>query len=207
MPFLLEDNRNTELFEHFADSEQNTEEYERLNAFEGVDISADIDFSAAEGYELRMVIQPNSMFELEIFMLNHKTKRVAYFNRVERLSLDLDGISNERPISQVLIWRAARGNDARATQGLVQAVFFRKLVCDYNIVVSDSEQTRDGARMWESLLYDAMVDDDLIAAAADMATKEIALIIEESDLDKQKTWLWGQEEVHRERLGLIALKP
>ncbi|WP_372836427.1 hypothetical protein [Pontibacterium sp.] len=205
MPFLLDDDRDAELFEHFSDPDQNGDEYARLNAIAGEDISQQIGFQVPEGYELRMVKHPNAVTELEVFMLNHKTERVAYFNRVEKLDLHLDKVGDDKPVSQVMIWRAVgRTGDGKATRDLVQAVFFNMLVDSYNIVVSDSEQTRDGHRMWEGLLLEAMESDELIAAAGDISNGHLYIIETEKQLNAQKKWLWGQKDFHRERVGVIA---
>jgi hypothetical protein len=204
MPFLLDDDRTAEMFEHFAESELNGEEYIRLSKIQGHDLSASIEFTLQDGYELRIVEQPNDGTELLIFMLNHITQRVAYYNCVERIDLHLDTISEDKPISQVMIWRAIRGEDAKASHNLVQAIFFKKLINNYNIVVSDTEQTRDGSRMWESLLFDAMESPDHIAATADTKSLHVNIIHNEKQLNSQVKWLWGQQDFHRNRLGVIA---
>ena len=204
MPLLLNDNRDTELFSHFSIPKENSEEYTRLNSFDGSDLAKELGIEIPDGYELRIVMTPQAGTDLEIFMLNHNTKRIAYFNRVEQTDLHFEQLQEDRPVRQVMIWRASRGSDVEATRDIVATVFFQKLKHAYTPVLSDTEQTRDGKRMWERLLDKAMCDETLIAATADLESQSVEIIEDEDELAEKVTWLWGTESCHKERLGVIA---
>lgn len=204
VPFVLDDQQATKLFAHLSDPDQNREEFDRLEQFDSRDLSAEIGLTMPEGYELRIIEHFNEHTELEIFVLNRAEKRVAFFNRVEKTDITLDRINPNKPVKQSMIWRQIRGDDAKATRDITEAVFFKKLVQEYNIVVSDSEQTRDGKRMWESLLYTAMKNPKFVAAVGDAKNGNVSFIRDEKSLATQEKWLWGQCEFHRDRLGVIA---
>ncbi|SDZ93863.1 hypothetical protein [Marinobacterium iners] len=203
MPLLLRDEKEHELFAHLSDPDQNQEEYARLMQQESVELGASLGIDLPEGYELRMIEHRNEEKELEIFVLNHETKRVALFNRIEKTNYHLDGIS-DKPVKQAMIWRQNRKADSVATRDVVEAVFFRKLVHEYNIVVSDCEQTRNGKRMWERLLDIAIDTEGLMAAVGDAINGKVTRIHNEKELAAQEKWLWGQMDFHRERLAVIA---
>jgi hypothetical protein len=203
MPLLLRDDKEYELFAHLSDPDQNQEEYTRLMQKESVELGTFLGIDLPESYDLRMIEHRNEQMELEIFVLNHVAKRVALFNRIEKTDIHLDGIS-DKPVKQAMIWRQNRKADNVATRDVVEAVFFGKLVKEYNIVVSDSEQTRNGKRMWERLLDIAMDTDGLMAAVGDARNGKITQIHNEKELAAQEKWLWGQMDFHRERLAVIA---
>jgi len=205
MPLLLEDVRESELFAHLSDPVQNQAEYARLDKQESREIGGALGVVLPEGYELRVIEHLNEHTELEFFVVNRKTKRVALFNRIEKTDIHLQGM-NTKPVKQAMIWRQNLGEDGKATRDVVETVFFDNLVQKYNIVVSDSEQTRDGKRMWERLLFRAMETDGLLAGVGDAKTGKVTEIRDEKDLRVQEKWLWGQQDFHRERLGVIATR-
>jgi hypothetical protein len=203
MPLLLRNDKEYELFARLSDPDQNQDEYARLMQNKSVELGTSLGIDLPENYELRMIEHRNKRMELEIFVLNHATKRVALFNRIEKTDIHLDGIS-DKPVKQAMIWRQNRRADNVATRDVVEAVFFGKLVQEYNIVVSDSEQTRNGKRMWERLLDIAMYTDGLMAAVGDASNGKISQILNEKEMAAQEKWLWGQMDFHRERLAVIA---
>ena len=200
MPILLTDEAYKDLFDHLFDPEQNGDEYTRLNALEGDNIGYNVGFEAPANFELKLLPQPQEGIELEVVLLDHYRERVVYFNRVEVIS-DLP-MDHERPVAQVMIWRE-RGSLGSIAHGLVQKVFFNLLVKEYDVVVSDSEQTREGRGMWQGLLSDAVNRPDLEAAILDKISGERSPLRSEKDLYNASNWLWGDKEIHRNRLGLI----
>ena len=200
MPILLTDEAYHELFDHLFNPAQNGEEYTRLNVVEGDNIGYAVGFEAPANFELKLMPQPQTGIELEIALLDHYRQRVVYFNRVEVVS-DLP-VEHEKPVAQVMIWRE-KGSQGSIAHGLVQKVFFNLLVQQYNVVVSDSEQTREGRGMWQGLLKDAVDRPDLEAQTLDMASGEQTPLHNEQDLYNASNWLWGDKEIHRNRLGLI----
>lgn len=203
VPILLKDVRESETFAHLSDPDQNREEYARLMAQDSTEIGSTLGIDLPKDYELRIIEHLNEHIELEIFVANIKENRIALFNRIEKTEIHLEGIG-DKPIKQAMIWRQSVGADAKATRDVVEEVFFKKLVGSYNIVVSDSEQTRDGKRMWMGLLYTAMNTVGLMAGVGSAKTGKVTEIRGEKDLRAQEKWLWGHLDFHKERLGVIA---
>lgn len=201
MPLLLDDKAYKELFDHLFDPKQNGDEYVRLNEIVGEDIGYQIGFfDAPSNFELKLMRNPQADIELEIVLLDHYRKRVVYFNRVEVI----EGLplNHTRPVAQVMIWRD-RTRHGRIASGLVQNVFFGLLVDEYDVVVSDSEQTREGRGMWQGLLQEAIDRSNLEAATLDKSESEETPLTSEEDLYNAGNWLWGTQEIHKNRLALI----
>lgn len=200
MPLLLTDEAYKDLFDHLFDPEQNGDEYTRLNALEGDNIGYSVGFEAPANFELKLLNQPQEGIELEVVLLDHYRKRVVYFNRVEVIE-DIP-VDHEKPVAQVMIWRD-RSNHGKVASGLVEKVFFGLLVDQYDVVVSDSEQTREGRGMWIRLLGHAVDHPDLLAGTLDKEQGEFTRLASEKDLYNAQNWLWGNKDIHRNRLGLI----
>ncbi|MET4759553.1 hypothetical protein [Endozoicomonas sp. NE40] len=201
MPFLLPDGYSEELFEHLYDPEQNHEEYQRINALTGENLLSHVAFKlTSQHHELKLVRAPECQYELLIALLDHESETILYSNTIDKVELDIP--NDGRPVRQIMIWRDIETNAGDDSHGLVETVFFDFLIEQYNIVVSDSEQTREGRRMWRKLISMA-ISKGLEAGRIDQTKHSYDLIRNRSELNEAAKWLWGEDDIHRDRLAVI----
>lgn len=204
MPILLDDETSVKLFEHLDNPDENQEEYARLMKMPSESMAGIVSWQAPKDCELLKIYNSSYGDELiaEFTVLDHASKRVLYFNRVVKSEIVIprDG----KPVTQVLIWR--KRSQTQRTHGVVQSIFFEYLLPNYNIVISDNEQTRNGQRMWLDLLEGAIERAGLCAASFNTNTGIVDSINNEKELYERSVWLWGDNEIHQERLAVIASK-
>ncbi len=201
MPILLPDGFCEELFEHLYDPEQNNVEYHRIDNMLGEDMLPFIGYQlSCDNHELKLIREPENGYELLIALLDHESKSVLYSNTIE--SVDIDFQRDGKPVRQILIWRDIETNGGDDSRGLVEAVFFDFLIDQYSIVVSDSEQTREGRRMWRKLISLA-ISNGMEAGMIDKKEHKYDLISDRESLNVAAKWLWGEDKIHENRLAVI----
>ena len=201
MPVLLEDGYSEKLFEHLYDPEQNTVEYHRIHALTGEDLLPHVPFTlASEHHELKLIRSPECQYELLIALLDHESQCVLYSNTIDSVELDIP--NDGKPVRQIMIWRDIETNGGKDSYNLMETVFFEFLIEQYAIVVSDSEQTREGRRMWRKLIAMA-IDKGMEAGRIDEQSHEYHIIRSRQDLNDAAKWLWGEDKIHESRLAVI----
>ncbi|MFK0571711.1 hypothetical protein [Endozoicomonas sp.] len=202
MPKMLDDKAAADLRERLEDVDQNEESYNRYCQLQGESLLPLVSFKlVSEHHELKMVRNPDEGIEVQIYLLDHDRKAVLYYNHIEKVDFSIKQ-HTDQPVRQVMIWRENRINGGNDTHGLVESVFFDFLIGQYSIAVSDSEQTRDGRRMWEKLISMA-IEKGMEAGRMDKDNYEYHSIPDIRELTKTSKWLWGDQDVHKNRLAVI----
>lgn len=83
-----------------------------------------------------------------IVLYNKESELIEYFVAYEALSFS--GLGSY--VTQVKLWRHT---DSRIAIGKTSEIFFGYLLNKYKSIMSDSQQTRDGAKFWRSRLAEA----------------------------------------------------
>ena len=109
--------------------------------------------------------------------------------------------------TQVMVWRTPRAVHQRVISGLPQ-LFFQWVLSEYDIVVSDSEQTGDGQRFWLRMIDWAFTMNYRISVADGTVGEEWTLTPVNSYAELEERWIafaWGNDrEVHPHRRLVIS---
>ncbi len=111
--------------------------------------------------------------------------------------------------TQVMVWCTPRALHQPVVSGFPQ-FFFQWLLSEYNIVVSDSEQTGDGQRFWLRMIDWAFSMNYQISVADGTAGEEWHLTPVNSYAELEERWItfaWGVDrDVHPHRRLVISKK-
>ncbi|AIU88335.1 hypothetical protein [Pectobacterium odoriferum] len=109
--------------------------------------------------------------------------------------------------TQIMVWRTVQPQYYTAVNGLPR-LFFQHFLENYSIVVSDSEQTADGRRFWETMIALAMQTKGCYVYVSDGTKEERPLTFMTSWDDFYSTWTnfcWGDDkDCHPHRLLVIS---
>lgn len=90
--------------------------------------------------------------------------------------------------TQVMVWRTPRAVHQRVISGLPQS-FFQWVLSEYDIVVSDSEQTGDGQRFWLRMIDWAFSMNYQISVADGTVGEEWHLTPVSSYAELEERWI------------------
>jgi len=111
--------------------------------------------------------------------------------------------------TQVMVWRTPRTLHQSVVSGFPQ-FFFQWLLSEYNVVVSDSEQTGDGQRFWLRMIDWAFTMNYQISVADGTVGEERHLTPVNSYAELEERWIafaWGYDrDVHPHRRLVISKK-
>ena len=111
--------------------------------------------------------------------------------------------------TQVMVWRTPRTLHQSVVSGFPQ-FFFQWLLSEYNVVVSDSEQTGDGQRFWLRMIDWAFTMNYQISVADGTVGEEWHLTPVNSYAELEERWItfaWGYDrDVHPHRRLVISKK-
>lgn len=111
--------------------------------------------------------------------------------------------------TQVKVWRTVAAEHSTVTRAIPRA-FFNYLLENYNIVVSDEEQTSAGKRFWETMI-DWAFKANLYIYISDGTEEERPLIkLNNTDelYEKWEDFCWGKDrDIHTHRLLVISKEP
>lgn len=192
--YLSETKINTE-FMFLLDEQQNAETY--YKQIGGVDISKSVSRPIPHGYSL---VRSQTDVGFEISLLCHEKGRVLYY--IKGVVLD-DVFLGGKPVTQVLLWRTNNTDYISVTSGLADMVFRELLLEQYNIVVSDSNQTLQGRGFWERQLDYAISYNDNVYRY-DRISCELTPITDRNSISTNKADLWGDSEEYEHILAVIS---
>ncbi|MCS5452477.1 hypothetical protein ACJVQT_23155 [Enterobacter huaxiensis] len=158
-------------------------------------------FTPPFGYQIR-----RSMDGRE-FRLVAGTNITAYYVKLKESSHILPGVKH---VTQVAVWRSDLPEHEAAVTGLPK-LMFAYLVKHYTVVISDEEQTPDGARFWRARIRQAIASPAQFVYAWD-GTKEdaepTAIQDQETFSEEWESVMWGADRnIHQHRLFIISGKP
>jgi hypothetical protein len=112
-----------------------------------------------------------------------------------------------RSCTQIMVWRSVQPQFSTAVSGLPK-MFFKHFLENYSIVVSDSEQTQDGRRFWETMIAWAIKEDGYHVYVSDGTKEEHPLTFMTSWDDFYGTWTdfccGNDRDCHFHRLLIIS---
>lgn len=116
-------------------------------------------------------------------------------------------VPSHRSCTQIMVWRTVQPQYNSAVTGLPK-MFFQYFLENYSIVVSDSEQTQDGRRFWETMIAWAIQEDGYHVYVSDGTIEDRPLTFMTSWDDFYGTWTdfcWGDDrDCHSHRLLVIS---
>ncbi|MFP1739787.1 hypothetical protein [Lonsdalea quercina] len=116
-------------------------------------------------------------------------------------------IPARKTCTQIMVWRTIQPQHEHAVHGLPQK-FFRYFLSVYSIVVSDSEQTKEGRRFWERMIAWAMKENGYQVYVSDGTKEERPITLMTSWDDFYGVWAqfcWGSDkDCHPHRLLVIS---
>ncbi|PHM52380.1 hypothetical protein [Xenorhabdus hominickii] len=125
------------------------------------------------------------------------------------LNFRSDIVIGKSTCTQIKVWRTISAQHQHAVSGFPR-LFFKHLLDEYSIVVTDEQQTGDGKRFWESMISWALnVGFSVYASDGSEIDRPLTAI---GDLDEfYKTWeefCWGSDsDIHTHRLVVISKSP
>ena len=133
------------------------------------------------------------------FLLNKRGDDLVYVCRFVTLGASSTSFRS-KVVTQIAVWR---NYDVYDTRQFPAYIFFKMLVPKYGTVMSDSQQTKDGRRFWQSRMGDAL-HKGLYVYTFDQMTRELKRLHASDDIDAAAPYLWAIDSKFRTRRILIS---
>ncbi|CDL80950.1 hypothetical protein [Xenorhabdus szentirmaii] len=120
-----------------------------------------------------------------------------------------DIVVGKTTCTQIKVWRTVSAKHQEVVSGFPKT-FFKHLLMNHNIVVTDEQQTGDGKRFWEAIISWALNMKYNVYASDGTQEDRPLIIIKTMDefYDKWDEFCWGHDpEVHTHRLVVISRTP
>lgn len=108
---------------------------------------------------------------------------------------------------QVAVWRDI---DDKVTIGITTHIFYDYLLKNYHTVVTDAQQTQDGAKFWRIRISEALDMPGVYVYYVDLLPhREIIRITDKTQFEKlrKEKDIWGDQHKHLARRLIITTKP
>lgn len=133
------------------------------------------------------------------FLLNKRGTDLAYVCRF--ITLGASSMQfKAKVVTQIAVWRNYNYAESRAFPAYI---FFRMLLPKYGVVMSDSQQTNDGRKFWQSRMLDAL-HKGLFVYTFDQNTRDLNRLHNTDDIDDAAPYLWKKDPKFRTRRVLIS---
>ncbi len=177
---------------------ENKAKYSALLELDLSDVSAKSKVALPPSYRLvRADIDTESF---EIALLSDSTNEIVYYIRCK---LWEDVYLNDKPITQVMLWRTSDVSFRSITSRITEDVFRNYLLDIYNIIASDSCQTREGRDFWMRQLGLAIHFGEYVYRYDRLAC-ELLQITDHAVIRDNSCDLWGDEAEYENILALIS---
>jgi len=180
---------------------QNSQAYQELADQELVDVASDAKLPLTPGYRLLRSDINSDTFAL--VMLCDTTQEIVYFIRCQIWD---DVVLNDRPVTQVLLWRTNVVSHRRVTSGIAEDIFRNYLLESYNIIASDSCQTREGRDFWVRQIGYALAFNEFVYRYHRVSCK-LTPITDHAVVRDNSCDLWGDSQDYENVLAVISKDP
>jgi len=133
----------------------------------------------------------------KMFIVDEDSEEVIYFVKYVRRTL-----YGKRSITQLQVWR--RQTDAR-TETVSKTVFFDHLLPTADVIVTDQQQTKDGA-FWLNRIAKAFALGYTVYAI-DRVSNEIRILHNRKDFEAARASWYGEKAHYKARVFAIAKTP
>ncbi|OPX54319.1 hypothetical protein SAMN02745127_02978 [Oceanospirillum multiglobuliferum] len=157
--------------------------------------------SLVPGYRLIRVVDDADHFS--IVLLCDTTKEIVYFVKCHIWE---DVVLNNKPLTQVMLWRTAVIKHRRVTSGFAEDLFRLYLLERYSIIASDSCQTREGRDFWVRQLGYALEFGEYIYRY-DRIAGQLQAITDHAMVINNACDLWGDDARYENILAIISKDP
>jgi hypothetical protein len=155
-------------------------------------------FICPPGYEL--IRTPDTSTGFKVALLCHTTEEVTYLIDCTILP---DVHLNEKPVTQVLLWKSLIVQHDSVLRGLATKIFQDYLLDQYNIVASDGQHTTEGRTFWVRQIGLALYN-NLYAYRYDRTHDKLTPILDPQEVIENKADLWGDDAQYQNILALIS---
>jgi len=183
---LMQTRLNRELYHQLMDNFPNS-------------ILAKLGLSILEGFDLIRVDGREADNIFEIALVSKIEEKVIYYNKVIILN---DVHLNSRPATQILLWRTVDPKYKGLTAGLAEKIFFDYIIENYDIIISDNNQTEQGMFFWQTRLLQA-IDKGLFTYLYDFIKGNL-LKLNRQILEEKTEEIWGEDETYQYQLAVIS---
>ncbi|EEX94345.1 hypothetical protein VIOR3934_19830 [Vibrio orientalis CIP 102891 = ATCC 33934] len=177
---------------------QNREKYHEILKSEPQDITATAKIMFPPTYQLVRTELENDGFQ--VALLCGATEEVVYYIKCRVWA---DVVLAAKPVTQVLLWRTNLVQHLSATQGIAANIFRNYLLEEYNIIASDSCQTREGRDFWVRQLGYALAFQEYVyrfhRIECSLERLEDPRAIADNSCD-----LWGDDDDYENVLAIIS---
>jgi len=188
-------------FNHLNNVEQNRSKYLEISDSEALDIARQAKLSFPPAYRLVRVETGDESFQLAL-LSDHTSEVVYYIKCIVFPDIHL----NAKPVTQVLLWRTSVVSHRRVTSGVAEDIFRNYLLEHYNIIASDSCQTREGRDFWVRQLGYAIEYGEHVYRF-DRLNCDLVEITDHAVIRDNRCDLWGDAEEYEDILALISKDP
>lgn len=180
---------------------ENKSKYRELASAESSDIACQAKIILPPTYHFVRVDTDEHNFQLAL--LSDTTEEVVYY--IKCIIFD-DIHLNAKPVTQVLLWRTSVLSHRKITLGIAEDIFQNYLLDKYNIIASDSCQTREGRDFWVRQLGYAMALGEHVYRF-NRLTCELKEILDHEVIRDNSADLWGNAPEYENILALISKDP
>ena len=133
------------------------------------------------------------------FLLNKRGDDLAHVCRFVTLGASSVQFKT-KVVTQIAVWRNYNYAESRSFPAYI---FFKMLLPKYGVVMSDSQQTNDGRKFWQSRMLDAL-HKGLSLYSFDQNTRELKRMHSVDDVNDAAPYLWKKDPKFRTRRVLIS---
>lgn len=178
---------------------ENQANYSTICNRELSEISAQAKLSLPPGY--RLVLSQSDTTHFQIALLCDTSKEIVYFIKC---AVWEDISFNAKPVTQILLWRTSVVSHRKVTSGIAESIFRDYLLKKYNIVASDSCQTREGRDFWVRQLGYALEFGEYVYRF-DRLSCELVQLNDHGKIRDNSCDLWGDGAAYENILAVISI--
>ncbi|UXI00418.1 hypothetical protein [Photobacterium sp. TY1-4] len=177
---------------------KNRAKYNEICRAESQDITQQVKIPFPPTYRLVRVALEGDGFQ--VALLCDATEEIVYYIKCRVWG---DVVLDAKPVTQVLLWRSPLIQHIAATQGIAANIFRNYLLEEYNIIASDSCQTREGRDFWVRQLGYAIAFEEFVYRFHRIECT-LERITDARAIASNSCNLWGDDEDYQNVLAIIS---
>lgn len=172
------------------------------------------DFVVPAGYQLRVDIEKETTdgIKREICFITEGEEPETIYKVQTIYRHESNAYMRSKNCTQLLIWRTSNAKHAYVLQDFPKKIF-NHLLSQYDIMITDDQQTEDGKRFWESRMSEAIYIENRCLYYIDLQKRDNEMVpyleeitTQDELTDKYIPQGWGEGEEFRNRIFVISTR-